>query len=246
MKKTITITAWNRPAYLRQVLDSLRANDCSGYELFVGVEPSDRAEEIVKIVEAVDWMPRTVIRNPVRLGVRGNPYTLLDRVFSRGSLLNIYLEDDVIVSPDAVRMANWYLETQGEREWLSLNFLNYESYPGIPCGIRAWQNFNALGMALRPFAWFHWFEPHWLDDEIAKRVWKTSTGWDWSITAFLKEHPEVRTLTPHLSRSNHIGREGGVHCQPEFHDLMFKNLVMNQDPNPGPYRIIGEPTPCST
>ena len=91
MHKTISLTVHNRPAYLRQVLASLRDNNSLGYVLNCQLEPG--SPECLQICQAVDFMPSVVHLNQKRLGVRENPYQLLRRVFSSGSDFNVYLDE---------------------------------------------------------------------------------------------------------------------------------------------------------
>ena len=111
--KTLTLTVNNRPGYLRQLLDSLRRNNVDGYDLlYCAVEPG--CPEVLDVCKAIDFIPTHVHLNAERLGVRENPYQALRAVFDMGSDFNVYLEDDLLVSPDALDLANWYLE-QDER-----------------------------------------------------------------------------------------------------------------------------------
>lgn len=242
--KTVTIPAAFRPHYLAQVLASLRRNDCSGYELFVAVEPTPQVDETLRLLEAVDWMPVQVVRNPVLLGVRSNPYQLMQRAFEAGSILNVFLEEDVVIAPDAVRMANWYVETQGDQEWLCLNFLNYRSMGSNrdPLALFSSSGFNGLGLCIMRRAWEDWFSQEWFNEERVARIYPGRYGWDWSLGAVVAEL-KLRTLTPLLSRANHIGREGGVHCSPEYHDRTFGNLAVNADACPGAYKILAQDPP---
>ena len=234
--KTITVTACSRPVYLRQALESLRKNDVGQYKLFFGIEPG--SGEVLEVCKSVDWMEKDITVNPRKLGVRVNPFTLLTKVFKEGSELNIYLEEDVVVSPDVTKLADWFLEAQREESWLSLNLLNYKSTNTDPIGLLPSKHFNSLGLCIKPHAWKTWFEPNWLSDTAAQKVYQgRSVGWDWSMTAVLALEKDLQTLTPVLSRSNHIGREGGVHASPDFHDRTFPHLPINQDPSPGAYRI---------
>jgi hypothetical protein len=166
----------------------------------------------------------------------------MSRAFDAGSIMNVYLEEDVVVAPDILRMANWYLTTQDETKWLSLNLLNYNSSPSDALGLIPSKQFNALGLVIRVHAWRTWFKNYWLDDSVVKRVYGEHphrAGWDWSMNAVLEEQ-NLRTLTPVLSRSNHIGREDGVHASPEFHDRTFGNLVVAGKLHEGNYYIVGE------
>lgn len=236
--RTITITATHRPEYLVEVLRSLKENDCRGYELFIAIEPTPRADEIVELVKKIDWIKTHLVKNRKRLGVRKNPFLLLERVFGQNSELNVYLEDDTIVAPDTLKLANWYHETQRPGSYLCLNLLHYESRADDPRALLASKRFNSLGIVMQREAWERWFSKEWLSDERVKRVYPGKVGWDWSISSLLAEEKDLLTLTPKLSRSNHIGREGGTHATPDFHDRTFGSLAVNRDPQIEGYYIV--------
>lgn len=218
MKKTCTITAFNRPHYLQQVLDTIRRNDTSGYTLYCALEPG--RPDVVKMCQEIDWMPCVVVENESRLGVRDNPYNILRYVFEEvGSDFNLYLEDDVAISPDAFDLANWYSTLPTDEARLCLNLFRYDSDPArknavIPLS----RNFNAMGIAIRAAEWRDWFSTYWYYD---------ARGWDWSIHSLLIENPSLTAFCPAWSRSIHIGREGGMHCLPKMHDEMFGSMNWN-------------------
>ena len=91
VKKTITITAHDRPQYLSKTLDTLSENDTDGWEIFVSIEPSELTNGMVDIVK--DHFPDANILLPeTNLGVCENPFHLLTHVFEDiGSDINIYL-----------------------------------------------------------------------------------------------------------------------------------------------------------
>lgn len=244
--RSITVTACRRPGYLRQVVESLRENDTDGYVLYMAVEPKRVAEVLEVAREAGEFVETRVLVNRRRLGVRENPYNLLWYVFEHeGSEGNVYLEEDTIVSPDALRLASWYLDEVDKTRLLSLVLFNGDGDPQRPHDLFLGSEFHALGLVLTREQWRRWYRPFWHDDGIAREVFGPfeQTGWDWAMRAVLRRHPELRTLTPCLGRSNHIGRERGVHCTPEFHDANFAAVEINRDPRVSSYRIDAAPRP---
>ena len=225
MRKTITLTAHNRPHYLRRVIDALRRNALEGYSLYCQLEPG--CGECLEICRTIDFLPCEVIVNKCRLGVRENPYALLARVFEQGSAFNVYLEDDVVLSPDAFDLANWFAQLQ-HAYVLCLCFMNYGSNSDDPLRVTT-GSFNALGFCLTNHAWNTYFAPHWHADE---------RGWDWSITSLHAAHPELRVLQPTLGRSNHIGRTGGTFCTPEFHDRVFAGQTISDRRWSGSFSVV--------
>lgn len=215
MRLAIALTACSRPDYLRQVLQSLAANEgLTAFEhLFIGLEPVNNAVE--HICRSVNFIPTTVHKNKYQLGVRANPHTLLMSVFNAGYDGVFYMEDDVLLSPDAVRLAYDYARQPltAERCLCLYNPHSTElTQPelvrrGVPCA----GNFNSLDLFIHRQHWLEFFAPVWF---------RSPRGWDWSIV----ENGAAETIAmPAVSRSHHIGRHGGVHYVARIHDAMYVN-----------------------
>ncbi len=213
--RTITLTVNNRPDYLRQMLDSLKKNNLNGYTLYCSVEPENL--EVWKTCLSIDFVPTVIIRNSEKRGVRDNPFKILSTVFDNNSNFNIYLEDDIILSPDAFDLANWYFE-HPDSNCLCCLFFNYGSNPSSPETIRKVRDFNALGLALTKDSWLTKFRPAW---------YKDARGWDWSIIFNLFSQQDWFCYQPIAGRSNHIGRNNGTHAAADFHDQTFSGIKIN-------------------
>ena len=236
--RTITITSWRRPFYLRQVIESLRQNDTTGYTLYVALEPDGLPETLNVARSAAEFVDTRILVNSKQLGVRENPFNLLTYVFEHeGSQGNVYLEEDTVVAADALRLANWYFEKVDKSNLLSLHLCHYESDSEKVRDLFVGKEFNSLGIVMTRQQWERWYRTYWHDDVITKKVFPDLIGWDWAMRAVLALHEGLGTLMPRCVRSNHIGREGGVHCTPEFHDERFASLRMNEDPDVSHYRI---------
>jgi hypothetical protein len=236
--RTITITSWRRPFYLRQVIESLRQNDTTGYTLYVALEPGGLPETLNVARSAAEFVDTRILVNSRNLGVRENPFNLLTYVFEHeGSQGNVYLEEDTVVSADALRLVNWYFEKVDKSNLMSLHLFNYESDSEKLHDLFVGKEFNSLGIAMTREQWGRWYRSYWHDDVTTKKVFPDLIGWDWAMRAVLALHEDLATLTPRCVRSNHIGREGGVHCTPEFHDERFASLRINEDPDVSHYRI---------
>jgi hypothetical protein len=210
MKLAVTMTAFKRPKYLQTALDSLKKNDgLADYVLNFGVEPGN--DEVIQICKSVNFMQSNTVVNPSRLGVRNNPYELLKRTFNSGAEGVLYLEDDIIISSDAVRLATWYLNHPRRNEFLCLNLYNHDSQADAdPAATFAGSKFSALGFALTKEQWATHFEPAWKRD---------ARGWDFSITGLIASG--LLVLQPRISRSHHIGRDGGTHYRASLHDAIY-------------------------
>jgi hypothetical protein len=215
MNLAMTMTAFKRADYLKTVLKSLQGNPgIENYVLHFGVEPVD--QEVISVCQNVDFMRTVVTVNQERLGVLKNPFELLKRTFDTGVDGVLYLEDDVILSPDAVRLASWYFQQPTTNNYICLNLYNHDSVAGAdPKAVFGGEKFSALGIGITRHQWKTHFEPNWENDK---------RGWDFSITALLASGMKV--LQPRYSRSHHIGRERGVHYRAAMHDKFYVNNAL--------------------
>jgi hypothetical protein len=245
--RTITATAYRRPHLLKAMLETLLANELSGWRILIQIDASPVADDMARMAESLlDGHDRDIAINSSRLGVRENPYRLLERVFAEGSALNLYLEEDLLLSPDATRLASWY-ETNHCPEWLCLNLIaggcasaGLLSNPDFPTLLFTGPTFNSLGFAVRRQEWQRLMAPAWMRDRegVVKFDGKATGGWDWQIFSLLLEDPHLRTLQPVLARSVHNGRLAGEHCTPRFHDLAFAGLPIYQGAAAADYRLV--------
>lgn len=213
--KTITLVAYNRLHYLVPMIESLKRNNLDGYTLFIGVEPDNSS--VVDYCRTLDFMPTEVTINSTRLGVAWNPFATISRAFDSGSDFNVALEEDIVLAPDAIDLANWFLSLKSD-QYFCLGFLNYKSNPVLANAVEETDFFTPLGYCVTAKIWKNWIKPAWMSDE---------RGWDFSVTSLLARNPSFKTLHPALARSNHIGREGGEHCTTEFHDRTFEHLALS-------------------
>lgn len=219
--KTISITAFNRPEYLKRTLNTLSLNVLRGYDkLYCGIEPGN--QEVFEICRDIKFIPTEIILNEEIYGVRKNPYKLLDRLFDDGSEFNVYLEDDIDLSPDAIELANFFYKNFKNDEFMGCSFHNYNSSKSDKSKCIAIQEMVAIAFALFKTAWTKWWKPNWFSDEIAKEYKIGGIGWDWSIRAALRKYNK-QFLTPIYSRVTHTGRFGGIHCNPQDHIRLFSD-----------------------
>jgi hypothetical protein len=249
--RTITITAFRRPHLLQAMLRTLIANDLTGWRILIAVDPSPAAEEALQVVaKTLIGRDYEATVNADRLGISLNPLRLIERAFACGSCLNLHLEEDLLLSPDATALSSWYQESH-RPEWLCLGliaggcasagFLSNSDFPDL---LFAGHTFNSLGFAVRHEEWQLYMRPAWTNEprRIVQYDGALTGGWDWSIYAMLMRHPHLRTLQPVLARSTHNGRLGGEHCTPQFHDAAFAGLPIHAGlPGTLAYRVAPLP-----
>ena len=238
MRKTITITAHDRPELLSKTLDALSKNNTDNWELFVSIEPTTLTESMISIVK--ERFPDANILLPKKkLGVCENPFQLLEHVFdSVKSDINIYLEEDLDISPDVCDIAEFYLDKGCPEICVCLcnHNLNSETIIDSEKLLVETQKFSALGMILSSDSWRDNFKPNW-------RSRKKPRGWDHSIQRYVIANKKT-ILMPVFSRSTHTG-EWGTHCRPSIQQqLGYDDIsVYKEGAVNGKYRIVTKEIP---
>jgi hypothetical protein len=224
-----------RPALFDQMLGTLAKNNLDGWHVHIAVEPAGHEREFREIAQK--HLPPgqfDMTMNPSILGVRRNPYELLNRVFQQGSQLNVYLEEDLVVSPDVLAMALWY-QRNHQDHWLLMNLLagpcgitSYLSNPNYPNTLFEAKTSNSLGFVMRSEEWNALPRGLWMAERYMnwREFWQRGLedwGWDWAIYSFLAKHPRYVSVQPAFARASHNGPEG-TFSRKEFHDKAFGRL----------------------
>ena len=251
MSLTITVTGKDRPDLFRDMLISLRANDLEGWRVAIAID-GDRVQEFSEIAKSeLHGIDYELTGNATVLGIKLNPFQLLSRVFAEGSVLNLYLEEDLLLSPDVTRLALWYHRNHRLR-WACLNLVSgpcgsagYLSNPAHPDVLFESNTFNSLGFVTRRAEWFAVFKPAWMgpDDPPGARSkyssWRTHWGWDWSIYGLIADG-EIVSLQPALARATHTG-DTGTHSRADFQHKAFGDMAINREADCD-YRIVDAAT----
>jgi hypothetical protein len=222
------------------LLQSLLTNELGGWTIFVSIEPTSVASELVSICEAtLAGHSFEIAINDKVLGIRDNPHNALSRVFAAGSALNLHLEEDLLVSRDVTALSAWYVGHH-EPTWLCLNLL------AGPCGSGALlsdsrfpdelflaRTFNSLGFAVRREEWQSLMAPNWFGAGLPELAgggaanWRTSaSGWDWALYGLLASRTDLFSVQPVFARATHTGATG-THVTPEFQNKAFGDLQIN-------------------
>lgn len=233
--KTITMPVFDRPEYLSRTLETLSKNDLSDYTLFINVEPCSK--EIRDIVESIDFMPTDIKFNTTRLRERLNPFTVIKRAFDSGSEFSCHFDSDLVISPDATLLLNWYFNTfkDSPLSFTSYCLFNYNSDPNRPTELTVLPKaFQGLGFGWFPDNW-NIIKEFWFDDTLCRKLFGSS-GWDWRIAAYAVEN-NMHSIIPNFSRTNHIGRVGTC-CTEAWQIKSFDRLVWNQELLIKDYHIV--------
>lgn len=230
MKKTITFPVGYRPAYLLQFLNSLAEQDLEDYEIICSAE---RSPACIKVLEEHS-LPITILLKPnssgarSHSGARDNMFNVLNYAFKEaGSDFNVHLEDDFLLSPDAINLASWYCENYKDDPYAftSYGLFNWGSRGNDYKGLVTAPTFHGLGWCAFKENWDECYAKSWYDDELARK-YADAYGWDWAVEAFFKEYKR-KSILPMISRTKHIGRFEGTCCTVEFYDKTYPSLHWN-------------------
>ena len=222
---TITMICWKRPAYLREAIASLERNNLSGISrILIGAEPFDNPE-MTALLDALEkrtlWgTPVCVTRNPRLLGCDTNGFQTINRAFEAGSTFNIHVEEDVILSHDAIQFALDNKPNMILPECMAMCLHNHNTLPGaLTHAVQSILEFNPYGWACTAEQWSflkrEWFTNRWFFEGGGR-------GWDWSVNWHCAKAKVKTTLMPMVSRATTIGRLNGTYMTPEYWDSQFK------------------------
>ena len=232
--KVVTIIAWDRYNYFRQVVTALRRAWGSGeYLLSIFIDgPSKREanetwdeegwKSVVQHSQQLKWMAgvglggfREVQVNvsETRIGVRPNKLRAVTYAFTLSDYV-VVLEDDIIIDPDALRWFEWHV-TSGlifRRPEIGLSTCWSGAFPFDPTNVEAHDitAVNSLGL-LDKFMLNNWATPWgWA---MWGRTWDKIggnwTGQDWKLGEAVQGQGWFETV-PIVSRCNNIGSFGAT------------------------------------
>lgn len=241
--KTITFPVGYRPNYLIEFLNCLEKQNLDGYTIFCSAENSP---ECIKILQ-MSGMDLNIVYKPNSIGkqnhagARDNMFNVLNTAFNAGSTFNLHLEDDFLLAPDVVDLANWYYDNYKERPmtYISYGMFGFGSHGNDYTVLEEVPFFEGLGWCAFKENWETCYKKAWYDTELAKKYFGPSHGWDWSVQAFFKEYG-YKALRPLINRTQHNGRIGGTCCTVQHHDKHYTPLKWNQTERVTEFKIVGK------
>jgi hypothetical protein len=210
--KTVTLTAWNRPDYLRRTVDALSKADTRGYAL-VAVLDYEFDPECYRIIHGIGFMPKHIITLGTSYGVDFISKHAIETALRFGSTLNVALEDDTLVAPDCLNLVNWWSEQKISGETV------------LTCFTFSQDRKNHQEVVLTDD--FHssvWCAKSELLRWLLTR-WCEIPGWDTSLRNTLRVSG-IKCVAPRLSRAANIG-EVGIHYNPELFAQHFHGCQMS-------------------
>jgi len=236
MRKTITIAAYNRPSNFQLLIDSLREQllPIDDYSIVVSVDGGgDKFEDVLAIAESIDGAQ--VFAQEKNLGLNNNTFWVMDYAFSTlGATHNVYLEDDLILSPDAFNLVEWYIECQDELKadvddigvYCLCNLYGY----GEPDKVFLSELLSGWGFLMDAHQWERFAKPVWLDSR------KT---WDLSIDSHIRVlEGKIFNAFPELSRVSNTGRNGTT-LTPERFDAIMAGHKYNEGREAYQFQFVG-------
>lgn len=233
----VSLTAYDRPEYLTETLYALqqaRKHIAEGVILVARVEPSPVAEDVRDLIEGWRVHPRGtyVTINERRLGLQHNTFEALSDAWAVAERMKedfvLHLEDDFVLSPDALAMHAWMRDTY--RRDANVFFTGSYGCRTADEVKPGWETKVYRGTSFSCRAWGHWRDV-W-DNEL-RAEWPHGEGivkdglpaeWAWFVNERVMDGRKEQVL-PELSRVMHIGIEG-EHSTPELHRNGWEGLPL--------------------
>lgn len=245
--KVIAITAYNRPTLLYSCLKNIsEINRLEEWQTYISIDPSEITAEIVSVIESFassDFKISFVI-NSSKMGVRRNPYKLLQKCFGDQAELVLYLEDDVIVSNDCLQVAESIsCITNFSNDYLCANLLtttcnsravlNFdpECYPKVSGFFFESKFFSSLGIILNRHQFIKHFEPNWFNYPVKLKNFQgeETNGWDLAINDYLLSTDKLFVIQSLVPRISHQGTHG-THADLDFHNSAYSHIEVYKAP----------------
>lgn len=202
-----SLTAYNRPHYLRQVVPSI--NEAARYldeplHLFVRVDPSPVTSAVLEELNKIETHLVTTV-NPQKLGCAANTKAPIQDAFDAGADFVFHLEDDLVLAPGALHLAAWLRDQyRDDSEVLCIGVKSvWTTSPGDENLIRLTEWFGCHTWGTWRPEWEHNFVPGWEDKREGEAGY---LGWDVQINNRIMQG--LAQTLPLLSRSQHIGERG--------------------------------------
>lgn len=195
--KTISIPTNDRLNLLECCLESIRAAiGVDEWTLVFNCEPN---QPVCDYVSRISWAPVYFNRNPVQMGCWVNTFLAANFAMSLGSDFNLYLEDDIIISRDALALTNQFWKTPYHVLCLRRPEKVITKEPDRVSAFKG-------GLLGDGFAWRKELWP------VIRSLWfgRSHQGfsmWDWSLEDGMKA-ANISQCRPCMNRSQNIGISG--------------------------------------
>lgn len=217
MRKAIVLTAYNRPHYLRRVLDSwesVRGQD--DWDFYISIDKSPEVQTIIDLARRFQKRTRATVYISAlseNLGVLKHPYIVMDRLFQMYDFV-LRTEDDLEVSDDILEYFNWTSGAfQGMADVKSIHAFSPDD-AARPSVVRVKNEFNPWVFGTWKDDWAD-LKANWdLDYSTYNGTPGVESGFDWHFTSRVYPANSWYGVFPEKSRVLNIGAYG-VHGTPE-------------------------------
>jgi hypothetical protein len=246
--KSISMTAWCRASYSELALDSItKARGYMPWRFFASVDGpihpdqdtvlGHQCAEVRAVFERRHMGHPDVRFHRNNMGCNANIFQAVQMAFDAGSDFNLHVEDDIVLSPDALELSNWFYNLPERDEYVCLNvFSDWRDHGNQPLAIAEYFSFFPWGWACTRRMWEKYLAPEWDTKRFGP------TGWDWSVGMTIQKHG-LKVLRPFLSRALNIGRDQGLHMSSDHWEKNFSNQVVS-DGSHGKDYYIARPLPA--
>ena len=242
--KIITISAYDRVGYLKEVLEHL--SKCYGiedYRIICGIDPSPRQNVMAGVIESyknrlnISWSI-----HPERLDCNGNIFACLEFGFEHADYV-IHIEDDIVLAKDALlyleHCDRTYKDDRSIFSVCTYNRYSHRTYqPKSATTVFRQEHFDPWGWATWKNRWEEEIRENWQfgygprynkEGEMVLEV----GGWDINMQTIIRK--DQRRINPNYSRSKNIGEYGrhtpSVEFHTKIHNIKHWSDDLEFDPN---------------
>jgi hypothetical protein len=223
---TITLLAYDRPHYFRQVVASINQNspELACFKVFCFTDSTGQVGSINDELKKLETSFELHVVSGKRTTDQITRFAL-EYVWQQGSKFNLHIEDDCPLSPDALRLALWFKAQTG---YVALEmFARNRDQLASQSQIVEHPTFNAWGWAC-----FRWAYEKYLHEGF-----DTSKGcYDLAMHDVMRKY-SLKALRPRLSRSKNIGAIG-VRTTSEYYNEHLTGFNFNDKKYTGVYEIV--------
>jgi hypothetical protein len=220
MRKAIVLTAYNRPDYLADVLDSWEAaRGIDSWDFYISIDETD-TEEFREVALLANFFQQKkhantfIIRHKPKLGVLKHPYVVMDSLFSEGYDFVLRAEDDLVVSDGILEYFDYVARSYKDAVDVKTVHGFSETATGLEQVIIARHGFNPWVFGTWKRAWPELKENWDLDYSTYNGTPGNQSGFDWNFNTRVYPRNNWLGIHPSVSRVQNIGAHG-VHGTPE-------------------------------